>query len=249
MDKARKYMYGESDVFIGNKKRFSRTLVCSLQGYFPVLAKTGPNSLSVIFRVGAPHIGPHGTLAVSNSYDGGISWSDPVEIVPRGEDSRNPAFGINRNGEMFAAFISPADIFYEELEDGKGFVWAPKSSKMDENWETLKNASITFFCKSPDQGETWSKPIPIKSEFLITPCPYGRIVTGQDNTLYMSLYGTSKIDKKITIAVLMRSFDSGRTWGDESIVAEGYNETSYSFISNNMMIAAARSQEDGSVSV
>ena len=105
-DEARvpRYLSGESDIFVGRRSRLERYLVCSLQGFFPVLVRTGAQALAVIYRTGAPHVGISGTLAVSTSADGGVSWSDPVEIQPRWDDNRNPAFGTNAAGELIAAF-------------------------------------------------------------------------------------------------------------------------------------------------
>ena len=75
---------GESDIFVGRRAQLTRTLVCALQGYFPVVVKTGPNALAAVFRTGATHLGVMGTLAVATSADGGSSWSDPVEVSRAG---------------------------------------------------------------------------------------------------------------------------------------------------------------------
>ena len=73
MSQSPKYLMGESDLFVGRRRRLKRYLVCSLQGYFPVLVKTGPNALAIVFRTGGPHVGISATLAVSTSSDGGMS--------------------------------------------------------------------------------------------------------------------------------------------------------------------------------
>jgi len=36
--------------------------------------------------------------------DDGRRWSAPVEIAPRREDRRNPAFGANARGGLIAAY-------------------------------------------------------------------------------------------------------------------------------------------------
>ncbi|HHW30556.1 MAG TPA: exo-alpha-sialidase [Clostridiaceae bacterium] len=244
------YLCGESDIFVGKRRRLKRYLVCSMQGYFPVLIKTGSNSLAVIFRTGAPHVGIKGTLAVSTSDDGGKSWSDPVEISPRGEDVRNPAFGINDNGEFIAAFCKLKSFRYEKTIDGYYYNSSLK-------YEPDESSRIFFTSTSKDNGKTWSPPVSHKSRYLTMPSPYGRIARSSDGTLYMTLYGKpielSEIEPAENIknmVTLVRSKDGGKTWGDETVIVKGYNETSIAFINNNIMIAAARLDEKfGSISV
>ena len=83
-----KFFRTESDCIVGKRSRLERFLICSTQGYFPVLARTGRQSLAVIFRTGGTHMSASATLAVSISKDGGKCWSDPVEITPRWESVR-----------------------------------------------------------------------------------------------------------------------------------------------------------------
>ena len=65
------FLCGESDYFVGRRGRLKRYLVCAMQGYFPVVVRTGPQSLAAVFRTGAPHVGIKGTLAIAASEDGG----------------------------------------------------------------------------------------------------------------------------------------------------------------------------------
>jgi Neuraminidase (sialidase) len=240
------YLCGESDVFIGKRSRLKRYLVCSMEGYFPVVTKTGPNSAAAIFRTGAPHVGINATLAVSTSADGGKCWSDPIEIVPRWEDARNPALGVNSKGELIAAFWKAKLHNYENGNDGNIY-----NSNSDFNKEGKEKIAALFTSKSSDNGKTWEEAKPYMSKLLTLASPYGRIIKGPDGTLFMSVYGTPRSPEEGVrdMVILMRSTDDGSTWGNETIVAKGYNETSFEFLKDGTMIAAARSEKGGHIDI
>jgi hypothetical protein len=234
-----RFLRGQSDFFVGRRGRLSRYLICSMQGYFPVLVKTGPNSLAAIFRTGGTHVAPCATLAVATSADGGKCWSDPVEITPRWEDSRNPAFGVNGRGELIAAFWKACMDHYVDDENGPHWQEQPAEGKMPS----------TFICASKDSGRTWNKPVPYFSNLLKGGSPYGRIIPAPDGTLLMGIYGIPRMPREGVrdITVLARSKDGGQTWGDETLVAEKHNETAYAFLPDGRLLAAARSESDHGV--
>ena len=80
---SQKFLQGESDIFVGKRRRLKRYLVRAMEGYFPVLAKFEDDSLAVVFRTGGPHIGIAATLSACVSKDGGKCWSDPIDIAPK----------------------------------------------------------------------------------------------------------------------------------------------------------------------
>ncbi|MFP4385443.1 MAG: sialidase family protein [Spirochaetia bacterium] len=232
-----RFLATESDIFIGKRRRLKRYMVCPLDGYFPVAAKLGPQSIGAVFRSGATHIGVTGTLAFSRSDDGGKSWSDPSEVLPRWEDNRNPAFGVTGEGTLILAYWKAGAQSYHNSDTGP--VWgSDKRKKRD-----IKNAF--FIIRSTDGGKTWSEPEPFTTEITVPGSPYGRIITGPDGTCYMSMYGFNKDDPELkeNVCSLLRSTDGGKTWGDETITAAGnHNETSYTFTPDGAMAAAVRSK-------
>ena len=238
-----RYLAGESDIFVGRRGRLRRYLVCSMEGFFPVLARTGPNALAVVYRTGAPHVGVSGTLAVARSEDGGVSWSDPCEIAPRWDDNRNPALGVNAKGELAIAFWKARLHAYTD-PDGLGLRYTGSDDE-----RTHKTAGL-FHGVSPDQGRGWNPFRAYASTLLALASPYGRILTLPDGTLLMAIYGSPRepIEGIGNISVLARSADGGQTWGDETLTAQGYNETSYALLPNGDLLAAARS-ESGHVAV
>ena len=230
------YLSGTTDFFVGRRGQLRRYLVCSLSGYFPVAVATGPQSIAAVFRTGAPHIGIKGTLAVVTSADGGKTWSDPVEIQPRWMDNRNPAFGVNARGELITAFWKAGLHGYAQRADGQ-YVWDTSDT------ERIASTPAMFITKSEDNGRTWREPQPYTSSLLSLASPYGRIIATPDGTLLMSVYGTPRDPQSGTryCCILLRSTDDGESWGDETLVAAGYNETSYALLPDGRLLAAARS--------
>ena len=229
-----KFSRSESDCFVGKRGRLARYLICSTQGYFPVLVRTGAQALAVIYRTGGTHISASATLAVSTSADGGKCWSDPVEITPRWEDSRNPAFGMNSTGELIAAYWKACLDCYFDTPNGAQW----------QRCEASGTAPTMFVRRSANNGLTWSAEWAYRSELLTLPSPYGRILPAPDGALLMAVYGTprEKREGSEDISILLRSRDGGLTWGDESLVAVGHNETSYAFLPDGRLLAAARGE-------
>ena len=229
-----KFLRSESDCIVGKRRRLERFLVCSTQGYFPVLARTGRQSLAAIFRTGGTHVSPSATLAVATSGDGGRCWSDPVEIAPRWDDCRNPAFGVNAKGDLIAAYWKACMDCYVDSENGPQW----------KDVEVRGKVPTMFVRRSADRGRTWSREWLYKSKLLKLASPYGRIVAAPDGTLLMSVYGGPRRKRKGVrdICILLRSTDGGKTWGDESLVTTGHNVTSYAFLPSGRLLAAARSE-------
>jgi sialidase-1 len=229
-----KFLKSQSDCFVGKRRRLERYLICSTQGYFPVLTQTGPHSLAVIFRTGGTHVSPSATLAVATSTDGGESWSDPIEIAPRWDDCRNPAFGVNADGDLIAAYWKASMDCY--VDTASGPQW---------NADLVKGeAASMFITHSTDGGRHWGSPTPYRSDLLALASPFGRIISAPDGTLLMGVYGTPRQPQEGVhdIALLLRSRDEGKTWGDETLVAAKYNETAYAFLPDGTLLAAARSE-------
>lgn len=234
-----KYLRTESDYFVGRRGRLHRYLVCSFAGYFPVMVRTGPQSLSTIVRSGGPHLGITGTLSVANSDDGGKSWSDLVQVAPRFEDVRNPAYGVNADGQLVAAYWQARLHRYDMDPQGGGLQYAFNFDEFD---PVRNEIPAMFTVVSGDRAHTWSEPRPYQSRILTMVSPYGRIIAAPDGTLLMSAYGVLRepVAGVNHAVIIVRSTDGGRTWGDETLLARGYNETSIALLPSGRLVAVAR---------
>ena len=228
------------DAWVGRRVEIERHLVCAMQGQFPVIARGAAGEVAAVFRVGAGHYGLTGTLATAVSLDGGRSWSGPIEVAPRGEDVRNPALAITADGRWVLAYWQAGMYCYPSIDGAERRWRSPREGGA---------APDMFVVTSDDHGRTWSAPLGYRSEKLAWVSPFGRMVTLADGTLVMSAYGgarTSDPPNRVE-AIVLRSRDGGRTWGDESTVLINANEMSICVVGDELVGAARR--VDGSTAL
>jgi BNR repeat protein/BNR/Asp-box repeat protein len=171
------------------------------------------------------------------STDHGKTWSSPVLIAERrGPDGqlfekradggylvfqeRNQAFGQLPSGRIVCTFCE-LDYFYDKNgkeEPRPGVAWNHENQGVVRVW-------------SDDLGATWSATEKIDIAPFGGPqqmmSPHWRIVTLEDDTALMSLYGSYDPDYDGPLAIpegtkvmagVLRSTDNGETWGDPSII-------------------------------
>jgi hypothetical protein len=226
-----------TDAFVGRRHPIERSLVCAMQGQFPVLARGIGGELAVVFRTGAGHYGLSGTLATACSTDGGRRWSDPIEVAPRGDDVRNPALGIAADGRWVLAYWKASVHCYPATPGTDDRRWRTPSGPSDE--------PDLFVVSSADRGRTWTAPQPHRSSRLAWCSPFGRIILAPDGTLLMAAYGAPH-DARAPgqfDAIVIRSRDGGATWGDESLVLANASELSLCFASPGELVGAVRRAE------
>jgi sialidase-1 len=234
------------DAFAGRRYSIERSLVCAMQGQFPVLARNAAGTLAAVFRTGASHYGLAGTLATAWSSDGGRRWSDPIDVAPRGDDIRNPGFAIAADGRWLLAYWQAGLRCYP------GGSWRLPATGDDR--------ADLFAIASSDQGRTWSAPRAQRSELLAWASPYGRMVQ-VDGTWLLAAYGRPHGGTELARsglpdraappnggaesqfdAIVLRSRD-GLTWGDESRVLAGASELALCLVSHGHLIGAVRRSE------
>lgn len=195
---------------IGNQVRVQgdQTVVMTNGGAFPVVAKYS-DSLYVVARVGASHLGK-GKLALVRSRDGGRSWSAPQVVAQsRDGDVRNPAFGVAPDGRLVLAFC----ILTNYSQDGRG----PSAGGF---------RSTLWTQYSDNGGDEWSSMRRVDSYDDLV-CPYGSIGR-YGNDLMLSLYSERRTAGKPTIrsASLLFSSDNGMSWDRRSMIKTSISETS-----------------------
>ncbi|MBM3734678.1 MAG: exo-alpha-sialidase [Acidobacteria bacterium] len=216
----------------------SRSIPLRGDGYFPVLVQLKDNSLLAVLRGGGPHVGKGGRLDLIHSRDAGKSWSKPRLLVDGPEDDRNPALGQLRDGTVIAAFA----ILSGYGADGK--LARERSKRIFEG---------VYVTQSKDGGKTWSKPElsrPIHQFYWGQGAvsPYGKIVQLSDGTVLMAVYFEFH-DQRGNESYIFRSRDSGRTWGEPTLIGKHYNETGILALPGDRVLAALRSEKGGSVSI
>lgn len=192
-------------------------------GYFPVLIRLDNGELGAAVRGGATHVGPLGRLDWVRSLDGGKTWHRQQTPLADAEmDDRNPAVGQLRDGTVLVTYT--IDRSYDAT--GKRI----RPLHRDSFWTV----------RSSDRGRTWQAPrkSPIAVEHGAS--PYGKMVELPDGTLLMNVYYERGPQLEHETSYVFRSRDGGATWGDESLIADHFNETSLTLLPGGRLLAVAR---------
>jgi Neuraminidase (sialidase) len=218
----------DHSIFYGQQVNAERFTVVERGGYFPVLTELDNQDLVAVVRGGDRHLGVKGRLDWVRSTDGGKTWTlKPLVDGPM--DHRNPAMGQLKDGSVLVAY---------EIDRSYG-----------PNSERLKDCNIDgiYTMRSNDRGYTWKGPIKSPLPVESCPSPFGKIVQLSDGTALLNVYHRKiPLDTSpVTLSMVYRSKDSGETWGDPSVIAENYNETSLVVLSENQILAVMRSESGG----
>jgi hypothetical protein len=193
-------------------------------GYFPELIKLQDGSLGAVVRGGAGHVGVMSRLDWVRSWDGGKSWCHESIIVPgtREWDNRGSTAGQLADGTIV--------VVYWENYCYYGFrfdYWSDEPTR-------------AFYVYSTDHGLTWSKKQRVKARPACDEVTcHGQIFALPDGTGIMPVHGVKK-GLKYCRSIVLRSHDHGRTWGEPSVIADGYNEVSLAQLKDGTFLAAMR---------
>lgn len=195
-------------------------------GYWPTLFKLKDGSIAAVCRAGAPHVGVNSRLEFIRSTDGGKSWKQSTAVPAiKGIDIRGSSSGVTADGTIVVAYWE-CDWFTSGKFDISKYEWE------------------TFYIYSTDNGKTWSKKIKMQIE-KVKPVIYGRILAIDDKLSIMSIYGYlngKAMADEHCCSMLLRSTDNGKTWGDLSVIAGGFNETTLMNMPDGRMLAIMRQE-------
>ena len=219
----------ESEVEIFTSRKVKRYLITPMGGYFPVLLKIQNGDLLAVVRGGDYHVGERGCLDAVRSKDGGKSWFRATPIVNEGPDDRNPAVAQLRDGTILVAFFkvngfTNGKIDNKKIKEGRG-------------------RCHLFITRSFDNGQTWEKAKPMAGIPPEMCSPFGKMIELPDKTILAAIYGLDSSGQRDDHSWLFRSRDGGQTWGDESLIGEGFNETALLQLPSGKILAALRGYE------
>ncbi|MCI0621473.1 MAG: glycoside hydrolase [Acidobacteria bacterium] len=212
-------------------------LVVAQGGYFPRTLMLKNGEILATFKTGAPHVGKAGRASMSRSLDGGKNWSPPQTVfdLPEADDSTD-LLGQLKDGTVLFAAVS--------------YTWFGEKYNQNEGWK-----ADVYVIRSQDNGKSWSKPVKANTAPYQWAYPYGRLIELTDGTLLMTCYGgyypysskdTDKPpEKQGRFSFLIRSRDGGKSWGEHSLVAQHYNETTAVLLPSGRLLAALRPDERG----
>ncbi len=249
------------------KLKASQRVVIAEKTAWGVITPLADGSLGVVVQQARPvreFDGVNVSMEWRRSTDAGKTWSKPVLVSERRGtgnklydskagggyitfQDRNQALGQLPSGRIVCAFCQ---LNYHYDKDGKP-AFRPGKNYPHENQGVV-------YTWSDDLGKTWVKPrkLPL-GPFCGKPTPkyhrgvspQWRIVTLQDGTALMSLYGSYNTDYRGPIEVpdgtlklwgVIRSPDNGETWGDISVIGTGdkdllYEETALCLVGDRLL--------------
>ncbi|WP_010267889.1 exo-alpha-sialidase [Paenibacillus senegalensis] len=160
--------------------------------YFPAMEQLPNGKLLVVYYNATAHQGTDGRIAMVESTDHGLTWSEPRIIMDTPEDDRDPSITVLSDGTLLLNWFM--------RENGKNQV---------------------FVSRSTDEGLTWSPPSKVQTN-LEEAAVSSKIVELDTGELLLPIYGFYASEQGVYRSVVVRSSDGGMTWdpSQESTMAE-----------------------------
>ena len=168
----------------------------------------------------------------ARSEDGGLHWSEPRVLVDGPDSEGNLALGVLRDGTVL--------LGYETFQILRGKDGPPARYLA---YQVMR---------SSDHGRSWSSPVKIPDDpGSLALASYSSILQLPDGTVLMPLYAyvegeegeAGEQSSPRHFSYVYRSRDGGRSWGDRSLIAAGFNETNLVRLKSGKLLAAMREEQ------
>ncbi len=188
------------------------------RGYFgwPSITRLdGDRMIAVSSGFRAAHVDPFGKVVGWLSEDGGLTWSEPFDIVDTVLDDRDAGV-IYWKGKIIVSWFTHTKNYYASTAE-----WAEYCAAISDE-EEAKVLGGNYVI-SEDGGQSWSEVynFPIFS-------PHGMIETPEGDLAYIGYYGYDKNTKNFIDIGMMTSSD-GIHWSEVKIIADYKTRMQYGF--------------------
>lgn len=168
---------------------------------FPSVEKLNNGEIVCVFRHGAGHVSPDGTILLCRSFDHGKSWSPPDTIINTRWDARDPSITELSDGTLLLNF-------FQSRYDSSGKIIGPVG---------------IFTARSLDGGQSWFSPKMVILEEYDWTAISSKIIELKNGQLLMPIYAGNVDERSKAIVVI--SQDMGKTWESKYVMA--YDSTGY----------------------
>jgi hypothetical protein len=176
---------------------------CQDEALFPGLTRAANGDLLVSFCTQFD-CQPGGEAFLIRSMDEGRTWDTPISLVR----SKKQDGCINLS------------VGLTTLRDGT-VLYPCCDTKITRKWD--QHEADLIVVRSHDHGATWSDPTPIHTA-VIEPFAYGKIIELRNGELLCPIWGKRQSDEPWRTG-LVRSKDSGKTWGSHVTIGYDPNPT------------------------
>ncbi len=199
-------------------------------GGHPLVCRLGNDEVLAVFQ--AWDADSDWRILSSRSGDGGRHWSEPRVLVDGPDSEGNLALGVLRDGTVLLGYET-----FQILRDKEG----PPARYLA--YQVMR---------SSDHGRSWSSPVKIPDDpESLALASYSSILQLPDGTVLMPLYAyvegeegeASRKSSPRHFSYVYRSRDGGRSWGDRSLIAAGFNETNLVRLKSGKLLAAMREEQ------
>lgn len=173
----------------------------ALNNGFPSIVKMSNGNLLVVYRAGVGHSGDKGSIKSKISTNNGATWGAETNVYTDATyDSRDPSLVVLDNGRIWLNFFLADAVSSDHIADG---------------------IRIKY---SDDNGGSWSVVATINSGFTAVSACSGPIMEYPYGKLALPIYGKNTGDTYYSSSIIF-SDDYGVNWVDETIIADGENDS------------------------